>query len=123
MRHSFEAHSSSPNFIFTCGVDGCPQTFTKLSGIMSHLSRKHKGVNLDNSQVESEISPTFGSEECHEEMAVGVQDTAVPEDPNESYENKLERSAALFLLSLKERFEITQSYGLCSAASSADDSL
>ena len=111
MRHSFEAHSSSPNFIFTCGVNGCPQTFSKLSGMMSHLSRKHKGVDLDNTQVVSEFSPTSREENnatLDEGMDVGQpESTAADNDPEA--ENKLERSAALFLISLKERFEITQS--------------
>ena len=47
MRHSFEAHSSSPNFSFTCGIEGCSHSFTTFSAVTSHLNRKHKGVDLD----------------------------------------------------------------------------
>lgn len=104
MRHSFEAHSSSPNFIFTCGVNGCPQTFSKLSGMMSHLSRKHKGVELDRAQVVLEISPIEREENCA--IPDEVMDSGQPES-SDPEENKLERS--VFLISLKERFEITQS--------------
>ena len=110
MRHSFEAHSSLPNFLFTCGVNGCLQSFSKLSGMTSHLSRKHKGVDLENAQVESDISPAIRAEDCNEEMEIDLPQCATPNVHDESYkEDNLERSAALFLLSMKERFEITQS--------------
>ena len=41
MRHTFQAHSNEPNFIFTCGVNGCQQTFKNYSSITSHLKRRH----------------------------------------------------------------------------------
>ena len=44
MRHTFESHSSEPNFSFTCGIDGCRQTFNKYSSIKAHISRKHRGL-------------------------------------------------------------------------------
>ena len=82
MRHSFEAHSSSPNFIFTCRVNGCPQMFSKLSGMMSHLSRKHKGVDLKSSHVESQFSSTTREEQRDERMDVGEAESAVLDDSN-----------------------------------------
>ena len=100
MHHSFEADSSSSNHFFTCGVNGCLQTFSKLSGIMSHLGRKHKGADLDNSQVVSEFSPTAMEEQHDEGMDVGEPESATP-DEHEPCENKLVRSTALFLISLK----------------------
>ena len=41
MRHTFEAHFTEPFFLLICGIDGCTSSFTTLSGISSHLSRKH----------------------------------------------------------------------------------
>ena len=114
MRHSFEAHSSSPNFSFACGVHGYPQTFTALSGMASHLRRKHRGVDLD----DAHSTPMMSSEE---EQSCDVVPTTVdlPELQHEEDSpelapvpakvNRLERSAALFLITLKERYEITQS--------------
>ena len=72
--------------------------------MMSHLSRKHKGVvDLDNSQVVSEFSPTTRDVERDEEMDVGVLESSTLDghDEDSHCENKLERSAALFLISLK----------------------
>lgn len=70
MRHSFEAHSSSANFTFTCGVDGCPRSFATLSGMMSHLNRKHRGVDLD--QVQSLESSCTNEEQQHEVNHEGI---------------------------------------------------
>ena len=63
MHHSFEAHSISPNFIFTCGVHGCPQTFSNIFGMMSHLGRKHRGVDLDNAQELPDFLPSTRDEQ------------------------------------------------------------
>ena len=46
----FEAHSSQPGFSFTCGVEGCSPTFETYSAVQSHLSRKHRGVDLEAAQ-------------------------------------------------------------------------
>lgn len=111
MRHSFEAHSSSPNFSYTCGIDGCPQTFTSLSGMLSHLGRKHRGIDLEAAHIASseeeerekdtvsESGHIFDSDLHHEEYSPDAVIRA----------GGLQRSAALFLLSLKERYQITQS--------------
>ena len=80
MRHCFEAHSTSPNFFFTCGVHGCPQTFTKLSAMLSHLSRKHSGVDLDTAQA----LPPSPTEEQHDQgMDVDAFETPAPNNDQE----------------------------------------
>ena len=38
LRHSFEAHSCDPAFVFICRVNGCSRTY---SAIKAHLSRNH----------------------------------------------------------------------------------
>ena len=50
LRHTFQAHSNEPNFLFTCGIEGCHQTFRKYSAINSHLTRKHRHANFEESQ-------------------------------------------------------------------------
>lgn len=116
MRHSFEAHSSSPNFSFTCGIDGCSHSFTTFSAVMSHLNRKHKGVDLDSaafvaSSDDLQQSHSYESqsnqlmETSHEEGSLSQCFSYVPD----SRTDHLQRSAAIFLLTLKERYEITQS--------------
>ncbi len=108
MRHTFEAHSSVPNFRFTCGVEGCSQTFVTYSAMKSHLARKHRGIDLEEVQVipGSVRSDTFyhcddnDSDACMPEiqsMRSGVKEDA-----------PLQGSAAMFLLSLKEKHQNTQ---------------
>ena len=49
MTHTFQAHSSAPNFVFKCGINGCVQTFCRFSAITSHIRRRHHGFNPDSS--------------------------------------------------------------------------
>lgn len=115
MRHTFQAHSSLPNFKFTCGVEGCCQTFTTYSAAKSHIARKHRGVNLDesaNSPIQSQeyhpdtSSSEFSPVECTDDDL--MHHSAASQPLLTSQENTLQRSAALFLLSLKEQHQNTQ---------------
>ena len=47
MTHTFQAHSSAPNFSFKCGINGCVQTFHRFSAITLHIRRRHHGFNPD----------------------------------------------------------------------------
>ena len=113
LRHTFEAHSNVPGFKFTCGVNGCPQTFQTYSAITSHLRRKHRGTDCDPC-----ITLPFQDNACstlsvadvtdmHPETSDDQGSTGVSAE-HQMHLNKLDRSAALFLLSLKERYQITQ---------------
>lgn len=110
MKHTFQCHSSTPTFSYTCGISGCIQTFKTYSGFTTHLSRKH-------SDWESQSVNTTTS---HQELGT-------PEDENEPDEPQEEpvsggdggglstdlliakRSSALLLLTLKERYRLSQS--------------
>ena len=83
--------------------------------MMSHLNRKHKGIDLDHAQSVESVpvaeSSSTNEEQQHEVNAEGAMVDLSPRINHQVYEdtiNTLERSAALFLLSLKERYEITQ---------------
>ena len=103
-----------PGFNFTCGVDGCPQTY---SGIMSYLRRRHRCTDCNHPH----ISPPGIQSDVHSNQAVSETSDAHPSiDTIDAVEqvsatsehhlevDKLKRSAALFLLSLKERYQIIQ---------------
>ena len=55
-RHQFLTHLNEFNFMMTCFVEGCSQTFRCNSTFVSHLFRKHRGVDL-----ESEAKKSHGS--------------------------------------------------------------
>lgn len=109
LRHTFEAHSREANFSFTCGVEGCSQTFTKYSAILSHLSRKHRGVDFEKAYVtptlyEDDQQGHNGDIDTQAEMPMAVE----PTSPSNDDIHSLDRSAALFLLTLKEQHQVTQ---------------
>ena len=114
MRHNFEAHSNVPGFNFTCGTDGCPQTFVTHSGIMSHLRRKHRCVDMDRSHIspsnqdDNLANPVVG-ETCYiPDVSTNDTNDGSASSPHHIQLDRLERSAALFLLSMKEKYQITQ---------------
>lgn len=146
LKHSFECHSNEPNFLEKCKIDGCTQTFRCYSTFNSHISRKHRGMDIESEARKSarteEISSDLdedalggddsergdNSETDTETVDNSVDDSTVtaasqlsednePSDNGEISSNqdrlcggaRLQKSAALFLLSAKERFHLTQS--------------
>ena len=118
LRHTFEAHSALPGFCFTCQIDGCSQTFKNHSSILSHISRIHGGLaNLEKSAIPSTALGTSSTQEVL--PSCSEQDTNDFEDKtNELYEaddniigmgsvKQTERAAALFLLTMKEKYRVT----------------
>ena len=109
LRHTFEAHSNIPGFLFTCGLDGCPQTFQTSSGITSHLRRKHRGRDFDNQSITSmsncSVLPAVIPEETSNDDQIGQDPEIQLGTPDV---DQLQKAAALFLLCLKERYQITQ---------------
>ena len=118
MRHTFECHSSEPNFKFPCQY--CQQTFTNLSSIDSHLSRKHKIGSGDSSvtvpeSTSEDVDDPFTSQlnDLTPDLHSQLQDISAP--LSEAIESVAvdnhyltQKSAALFLLTLKERYKLTQ---------------
>ena len=106
MRHVFETHSNEPNFKFPCC--SCGQTFSQYSSMVSHLSRKHRSSDVATAtqpvtlQDQGDIFSPEPSTEGHADY--------LPVDPllNRSEHFRLRRAAALFLLTLKEKYKLTQ---------------
>ena len=104
MKHMFQCHSKEPNFSYQCGISGCIQTFKTYSAIASHLQRKHPNCDLELSQrdifQDSDGTMDYENEESDECSRQSSSDT----------EKKLQaqKSIALLLLTLKERYKVTQ---------------
>ena len=134
-KHSFECHSNEPNFLEKCKVDGCVQTFCCYSSFNSHISRRHHGVDIEREArraATNEDTATGSAEEREDErddnsgaitetddnlddgaivsMELDEEPSTILLNPNNlDGSDRLQRSAALFLLSAKERFHLTQS--------------
>ena len=72
-RHQFLTHSNEFNFMMNCFVEGCSQTFRCNSTFVSHLFRKHRGVDL-----ESEAKKSHGS--CSRAARLEYQTIGLLED-------------------------------------------
>ena len=126
LRHTFEAHSSEPGFCYTCGIDGCTSSFNLFSSLSSHLSRKHPlfvepasptevGTVGTTSDCDSALDPCdvlHDSISCDsafdscDDIDSELEDAAYPYSVSSTASAK--RSAALFLLTLKEKHKVTQ---------------
>lgn len=95
-------------------MDDCSQTFRTYSGIVTHLRRKHRGRYFDDQPTTSTshdstmVLNTDISESETMEIGGGQVDQVTIAGTGQPEANRLERAAALFLLCLKERYQITQ---------------
>lgn len=114
MRHVFQSHSSTPNFVFSCGISGCIQTFKTFSAIQSHLQRKHSGCDFSQLESYTEEQSHLESqteESSHHEEESETEESLRHEESEEdltpssavSQFSEAKRSTALLLLTLKER--------------------
>lgn len=137
MRHTFQCHSSTPNFTYTCGISGCTQTLKTFSAILSHLGRKHSDcdftqlepveltcttsslgvVDVANVEVsESELGSCSNHDADDAEIPSNIEELGSCFDDDDDNDAEMpsnhfqaQRSTALMLLTLKERHRLTQS--------------
>ena len=114
MRHTFEAHSFEPSFNFSCGINGCTSSFKLLSSYFSHLDRRHPTSHLEPSTDENSsiLANSQDSSTAHYNAAAtsygDVEEVADACDQRQILAGGAKRSAALFLLTLKEEYRVTQ---------------
>lgn len=115
MKHTFQCHSSGPNFKFNCGISGCIQTFRTYSAMSSHLVRKHSNFDFiqfravhDDTHTAMQQQPST-SEAPDNDGGEGLEEEFRYTDDHEDHLLIAKRSSALLLLSLKERHRLTQS--------------
>lgn len=116
MTHTFQAHSSAPNFIFRCGINGCVQTFRRFSAISSHIKRKHHSHNLNSTSCDSGLSSaTHYNDNCEEDMSQELEVSAQihpnfeeEQPPKEPDYFAIQRACAAMILTLKEKHRLTQ---------------
>ena len=121
VKHAFEAHSFEVNFVHPCGIGGCPHSFTTGSTFKtfkSHVYRKHSGgLEELNAEQEAGVQTESDSEDLTGDVI--RMDLGDPENCDEGQDldestqiqhgSKLNETAARFLLSLKEKYRLTQS--------------
>lgn len=115
-KHSFETHSVEPTFSLVCGIR-CLHLFkfgSTFSSFKTHISRKHPNwrteinsyrasINLDATiQVQDD---TFNGLPCPSDYLSSDDEEEMGESDKV---RSVEETAALFLLTLKEKFKLTQ---------------
>ena len=109
IRHTFECHSSLPNFSIECPVTFCRQIFKNFSTFNSHFTRKHSGYVVDNNLADSSsiVHVDINNDDVYE---CGNQEIDMELEASTGVASKdmAQRSAALFLLTMKEKFCLTQ---------------
>lgn len=118
MTNTFQAHSSAPNFVFECGINGCIQTFRTLSAMSSHLRRRHYDFDSESVCSSAGHSLPYESMETDPDQSASVCDEAdggtdeddsgllmVPEPPQHLV---MQKACASLLLTLKEKHKLTQ---------------
>ena len=132
IKHSFEAHSMEPLFSFQCGIRGCSHYFkcgSTFSSFKTHASRKHPNwqefVNTDTVvAVPSANTPGPSSSADTEELADNSEldlplVSPIPHEQSELDQDiegtcsaqscsESQRRAALFLLTFKEKYRLSQ---------------
>lgn len=119
-RHVFDSHSSIPNFEFTCGINSCIRKFRNYNSLKSHVARNHYGDDPDATPILPLVSDlpseSVENDTCSSEPN-GFEDTLAPEQYEELSQtcvmqshskNQLQKSSALYLLTLKEKYRLTQ---------------
>ncbi len=108
LKHIKLFHSHQPSFSITCGLGGCLRTFSNFQVFRNHISTYHSsdpmllneestlGLNDDNVNAEDENvgDDTNGGETSFEDLGSGSCD--------------LQKSTAMVLMGLKEKYKLTQ---------------
>lgn len=118
IRHTFESHSSEVNFKHTCGINGCPRTFSRYSSFLSHANRQHhnwrqqwdgRGLNVAVTTEMVESNPDAPGPTMNEDDTLSTEHDEDLHDEDFTPQQALHKMAALFLLTLKEKYKLTQS--------------
>ena len=118
LRHLRLFHVHQPNFNIKCGIDECCRTYTNIGTFQNHVYARH--VSKDNSFGVSLVGESNAgiSESLQSNDGITQVDSDILEDDEytEPYSqftmldscNLLQKSSALFLLGLKEKYKLPQ---------------
>ena len=105
-RHIGANHRYDPGLSIRCGIQSCPETYTKFESFRSHLYRKHRDVLHLDSRENSQ--PEGGSPEFTATSEDPVEDGIFSQPSTADHQPNLQFSAAKFLIKTKEECKLTQ---------------
>lgn len=122
LKHLSLFHAHHPDFKVPCGIDGCLRQFTNLRTYQNHMSSVHNCCMGNESEaleqdslrvIESSSDRNENNYTCDDIDTSNVEEND-DADLNTSTETPacskelLQKSSALFLLGLKEKYKLTQ---------------
>lgn len=113
LRHVGSTHSFEPDFQITCGVSNCSRTYKNFRSFRKHVLRMHahaldasySSSSTSNMVIPSNVSADSDSDVSNEVDVLPDTDTSHSQD---LHKVDLQKSAALFLLKIKEVGRISQ---------------
>ncbi len=102
LKHLELYHQSEPNFVVECGQNGCPSTYTKISSLRKHITRKHRTtIQEENPEVQRNVEDHFEEEPHIETSPLFLEKLA-------EVKTNLKRDLAFFILMLQEVHTLPQ---------------
>ena len=118
IKHLKIFHAYQPDFKVICGIRGCQRSYTNLGTFQNHIygihsddcdiSEERKESSTINNDSENDCSDANNTD--HDEMyCEAIEDTDDIDQQCRNLQSIVQKSSALFLLGIKEKFKLTQS--------------
>ena len=123
IKHCFQTHSFEPTFSLVCGIQGCVHQFkfgSTFSSFKTHATRKHRnwrdelGSNMASVYLSDDVQEVSSFDEvpclANEHQPSSDNDCILDQSDDDTVATirSVEETAALFLLTLKEKYKLTQ---------------
>lgn len=107
LKHIKLFHSHQPSFSITCGLSGCLRTFSNFQVFRNHISAYHSSDPV----LVQEQSAHSHSEDAGDEYVEAEEDASREttfDDLGGGCSSDLQKSTAIVLMGLKEKYKLTQ---------------
>lgn len=109
LKHIKLFHSHQPSFSIMCGLGGCLRTFNNFQVFRNHISAYHSS---DPMLLDEQSTHIQSDGNIDDESVGGVEETSSIETSFENLgsgsRNDLQKSTAIVLMGLKEKYKLTQ---------------
>ena len=108
LRHIGSVHSCEPHLHLTCGIEGCPRTYSSYRCFRKHIRSQHREFLDQTSDEQLTDSFNLADTDSDPESSFQSNQSASPQEVVTAQEPFSTRAAALFLLKAKEKHRISQ---------------
>ena len=116
IKHLKIFHAHQPEFKVICGIGGCQRNYTNLGTFQNHIYGVHSDGSCTVTKESIAVNNTefYSENDCSDDNSDTDEpyyENNVETDSNQqcSFQSSIQKSSALFLLGIKEKFKLTQS--------------